>query len=243
MVTQSRTFIYGSCVTRDSVEYWEDYGLELVGYNARQSLISAYSEVNAERFDISGVRPGFTRRMVRGDVEGSLPARVRETATSWDHIIWDITDERNGVLQVPGGGYVTRLQAYRSACTGPEELGPRILFGEDAHFKLWCDAADRFLATLEAVGKRTALVVNAVPWADHYENGDPTSQLDRPSSKRFNSKAERYYEYLARSGVSIARPDSSKVIASTTHQWGPEPYHFTESTYRACLDSITPKLT
>lgn len=37
-----RVFIYGGCTSRDAVDHYEDFGLELQSYIARQSLISAY---------------------------------------------------------------------------------------------------------------------------------------------------------------------------------------------------------
>ena len=55
-----RVFIYGSCVTRDAVEHWKDDERRVVGYVARQSLISALSPPgDAEQFRLSAIESPF----------------------------------------------------------------------------------------------------------------------------------------------------------------------------------------
>ncbi len=109
-----RVLIYGSCVTRDAVEFWDAEQLEMAGYVARQSLISAAAPPSdAEQFRLSQISSSFQRRMLRGDVESSLLPTLEECRDDYDVILWDLTDERNGVQQLPDGGWVTRLRNFQ----------------------------------------------------------------------------------------------------------------------------------
>lgn len=238
-----RVYIYGSCTTRDGVEFWDTYGLEMVGYSARQSVISAYSKPSADLFAPENIESPFQRRMVEGDIAGDLPGLLKDETTDYDLIIWDLTDERNGVFEVPGGGYVSRMPMYADgAYVGVQPLTPAPGFGKDGHFQLWCDATDRFLDDLYRLGKIDRLVVNATPWADRLDNGEPLLRPGRPGAEWFNTNAARYYAYLEFAGVRVARPDPSRVVAAAAHQWGVEPYHYAKDTYLASLDAITAEL-
>lgn len=45
-------FIYGGCTSRDAVDFYPEYGLELLGYVARQSLVSAFRPADHSEFAI-----------------------------------------------------------------------------------------------------------------------------------------------------------------------------------------------
>lgn len=54
-----KVFIYDSCVTRDAVPQFQNFGLEMVGYVARQSLISAFSKADISKFDLRKISSSF----------------------------------------------------------------------------------------------------------------------------------------------------------------------------------------
>lgn len=226
-------------MTRDSVAYWGEYGLQLQGYAARQSLISAYSPAATANFSTHSVRPPFLRRMVEGDIRGDLRRALADTAKDCDVLLWDITDERNGVLRVPSGGYVTHLAAYRSAYVGSQPLGAPVQFGSDLHYSLWCTAVDEFILDLDANELRSSTIVNACPWAVRFDDGESTARPNTRGPDAFNTNARRYYQYLHKVGLKIAHPKAGTVTAYRDHQWGPAPYHYTEESYRSALDAIT----
>lgn len=237
MTPPKRVFIYGSCVTRDTVKFWDDYRFELAGYVARQSVVSAYSPADPRLFQTSQISSPFQRRMVEGDIRGNLLDAMSNA--DYDLMIWDITDERGGFYEVPEGGCVTRLAQYEGgAYKDPTPLitGPR--FGKDAHYELWSTAVDRFIADLDAAGRLKSTVVNAIPWADRLDSGEPLDMGNRPAAKWFNPAASRYYDYLEAAGLLVARTPPELVAATEDHQWGLEPYHYSDATYLAALDSI-----
>lgn len=92
-----RVFIYGGCTSRDAVDQYADYGLQLHSYIARQSLISAYRPADPALFDTRGVEGTFLRRMLAGDIVGTLPKHLDENAAEIDLVVWDLMIERVGV--------------------------------------------------------------------------------------------------------------------------------------------------
>ncbi|GAA1893694.1 hypothetical protein GCM10009715_43580 [Paeniglutamicibacter psychrophenolicus] len=134
-------------------------------YVARQSLISAYRPAAKKHFNFNFISSSFQRRMLVGDVESSLPKLLVEHADDYDIIVWDMMVERLGVRKVSTGGMVTRNVDHAAAGHTAVKMGGFYDFGTDAHFTQWVWAFDRFMETLDQVGAREKLVVNATSWA------------------------------------------------------------------------------
>ncbi|MBM7466755.1 DUF6270 domain-containing protein [Microbacterium esteraromaticum] len=233
-----RVFIYGSCVTRDGVELWPDYGLELAGYVARQSLISAVAPSRPNDFDTSTISSPFQRRMAEGDIRGNVVAKLTSNPDDIDLILWDLTDERLGVYRVPSGGYVSRVVDYTTGIyKGRPALDTPIRIGTNEHRTLWEQALVEFLASLENSRVRDRLVLNAMPWALHDEEGAST-RTTANDPEAFNAVLAEYSAIAERHGVRIARPDVQRIRGAREHQWGAAPFHYTQDSYRASLDAI-----
>jgi Family of unknown function (DUF6270) len=224
-----KIFIYGSCVTRDGVEWWPDYGFELDGYVARQSLISSQSvatEADAN-FTFKNIESSFQRRMGLGDLGGDLVTQIENHKA--EVIVWDLCDERNGVRRLPSGNILTHNVIYKGAKMG----GEIIRFGEDEHFELWTNALDVFLERTR--GRR--IIVNATPWATVNDAGRPING-NASDAIAFNTSAERYFAELAARGLEIIRVDQNEALALSTHKWGEAPFHYVEGTYHAFLKQL-----
>lgn len=232
-----RAFIYGSCVTRDGVDLWPEYGLELAGYIARQSLISAYAPADPHHFKTGSIPSSFQRRMAEGDIRGNLRTALADQADRLDALIWDLTDERLGVILVPSGGVVTRVVRYdRGIYVGPGRLDKRMALGESQHLEMWGRALDHFLCDLEALGLRSRTIVNATPWSESFADGAPTG--GDPSAAEFNTALAPYLELVRARGLRVATPEPASVRAEPDHKWGPAPFHYTTTSYRAALEQI-----
>ncbi|MEV7618608.1 DUF6270 domain-containing protein [Microbacterium sp. NPDC089321] len=233
-----RVFIYGSCVTRDGVELWPDYGMELAGYVARQSLISATAPSRSKDFDTSTISSPFQRRMAEGDIRGNAVAKLTSNSDDLDLIIWDLTDERLGVYRVPSGGYVSRVVDYTTGIyRGQAALNTPIRIGTAEHRTLWEQALVEFLASLESSGTRDRLILNAIPWALRDEEGASTKTAAN-DPEAFNAVLAEYSAIAERHGVRVARPDVRRILSAREHQWGAAPFHYTQDSYRASLDAI-----
>lgn len=228
-----KAFIYGSCVTRDAEPWFNHSGLELAGYVARHSLISATHPAGARGYDFSRIKSAFQRRMTQGDVTSHLRTQIERNSP--DLIVWDLCDERHGVRPAPGGGMVTSIRNHVKEGIHPGPFGPIIPFGTEEHFSLWKAELPVLLGMLNEIGLADSIFLNATPWAVFDDAGADLGDAPR----QFNSAAERYIDAAGTAGVHVARVTQEAAVASTHHKWGPAPFHYVDDTYRAQLTEIT----
>lgn len=231
-----RVFILGGCTSRDAVDHYPEFDLELGFYVARQSLISAFRPADPASFDIPDDLPSFQRRMFNWDIRGLLPSKLRAQAPETDVIIWDLMIERVGVAKVESGGMVTRNGVPRSA-TG--KLVGSYAFGTQAHVRQWLWALDKWVGLLDELGLRDKTVVNATPWASVDKHGDAFVSDSSMSAEWFNSNVTAYWDAIEQAGIKVARVDPADAIADPDHKWGPAYFHYVPETYRAQLRAIT----
>ena len=230
-----RVFIYGSCVTRDAVEFWDPSELELAGYVARQSLLSAMSPPgDADAFRLSTIDSSFQRRMFRGDVESSLIPALVESMADVDLILWDLTDERNGVQLLPNGGLVTRMPNLSKPNMSREPLGEAIGVDAPEHFSLWNRALDEFLQRLSDNGLLDRLVLNDTRWATVDDEGGEFG----PEEVFLNPSLDKMSRSIRSAAVPVAVPEASTLVAAVGHKWGRAPFHFVESAYRSMTKDL-----
>jgi hypothetical protein len=221
-----KIFIHGSCVTRDGVDWWPEFGFELDGYVARQSLISSQSRIDVQSvdFNFESIPSSFAKRMAKGDVAGNLGSQIANLNP--DVIVWDLCDERSGVIQLPSNGFITGNVVYKSSPIAGRQIG----MGTDEHFELWKQALDQFLSSVPGI----RVIANATPWAVVTDHGNPVNG-DSSKAENFNRMAERYYSEIDKRGLEVIRFDQSKAIARSDHKWGEAPFHYVDGTYREML--------
>lgn len=234
-----RVFIYGGCTSRDAVDYYGQYDLVLHSYIARQSLISAFRPANPKLFSISdGERP-FQRRMLQGDIIGSMPKHLAVHRHEIDLIIWDLMIERVGVRVVGSGGMVTQNGARLAESAPHDSLKGAYKFGTDAHLRQWVWALDRFGATLDHLGLKSKVIVNATPWAFVDAEGNPAQSNSQLTPEWFNENVVRYWHEIEKRGIKVARVAQADAVADPGHKWGPAYFHYMPVTYQAQLKAIT----
>lgn len=237
----TRTFIYGSCVSRDTFEFMGDSGFELVTYVARQSLTSATSApstVDPPPFETTSP---FQRRMLMGDWEGSLLGLLRKQRPQTDLLLWDLFDERLGVNRLAGGKFVTR--SVDTLSTGLEAAvipsSEHMSLGSPEHLSAFRAALDRFGSELMSLDLMDRTLVVAPPWATTTVDG-----LAAPSSysllpDRANELFETYYAAidatLGLPSVTVPAPDA---VADPAHRWGLAPFHYGRAVYESLASQI-----
>lgn len=230
-----RVLIYGSCVTRDAVEHWDPEQLTMVDYVARQSLISTMAPPSdPEGFRLSQIESSFQRRMLRGDIESSLLTVLEDRRDDYDVILWDLTDERNGVQAHPDGGWITRLRNFQKEQLFRGELGQIVHLADTEHSRLWNRALDAFLEELRARDLLDRLVLNATPWATQDEDGNPFSPAEAESDERIRRLARS----AVGAGIPSIAPVPSSVRGSTNHKWDRAPFHYIAETYTSLTDDL-----
>lgn len=230
-----RVFIYGSCVSRDAVELWDPEKLELAGYIARQSLISAVAPPSdAAEFRLSQIASSFQRRMLRGDVESSLLPALESAKEDYDVILWDLTDERNGVQRLPDGGWVTRLRNFQKEQLFRGTLGDILAPATPEHSREWNRALDVFLGRLDTIGVLDRLVLNDTRWATSDDTGAPFTEAEL----FLNAQLDRMVRSIKAAGIQVISPHPDSVVASSNHRWDRAPFHYIDATYTSMTDQL-----
>ncbi len=241
---RKQVFIYGSCVSRDTAEFFEPWHLEMVGYVARQSLVSAFG---AKRHSwtmlvADNLDSAFQRGAVEGDLRATLSSALNERRDDVDVLLMDLVDERNGVIRFPDGAIVTNsLELVRSNLLDrvgtPGEL---IEFGSSEHFELWQEALDRFLDFLGGIGLRAKVLLLKHEWATESIEGlrfpFGESTLD---PARVNDLTRLYSEAAASRSIAILEVPIDLCLTTIEHQGGIAPYHYTKEFYTFAASEIS----
>lgn len=233
-----RVFIYGGCTSRDAVDFYPQHSLELQGYIARQSLISAFKPADPKEFNTSFTSSNFQRRMYEGDIQGNLAATLRRDAEKIDVLVWDLMIERNGVARVRSGGFVTRNGVPKNE--GTEAIGGAYVFASDSHFRLWTWALDKWVALLEQTRLKEKTILNATPWALIDDQGEPVErQGSGLTAEFFNSNIEKYWRAAEDRGIKVIRLPQHLAVADREHKWGKAFFHYVPETYEAQLEAMS----
>jgi len=236
-----RTFIYGSCVSRDTFEFMDQSRFQLARYVARQSLASAYSPARHPASDLSGLGSPFQRRMLEWDERSALPALLREDGGSIDLLVWDIVDERLGYFEFADGSIITN-SVERIEFRGSlwEQSGARYVpFGSDEHFETFSRTLDRFVVDLSQLGLLDRVAFISLPWANLDDQNNDTPPSFGMSSHRANSLMERYIRAVRRRLPRHPIGSNISAVAGSSHTWGVAPFHYTDETYIKVRNAIT----
>lgn len=236
----TRILVYGSCVSRDTVNAMPRDKIRIVDYIARQSLVSAFSPP-VTLIPAPQLESKFQARQVDGDFSSSLPSTLRRI-TAIDLVIWDLTDERLGFYVLPDDTAITRSVDLISAGLDDSiaDVASLIEFGTDLHFDLWRSVLPRFLAQVKEHHPQARLVLVAPPWATHSIDGTPTPSSFGMSAEEGNAKYARYLDEAARRGVEIIGRDIADPRSSAEHIWGEAPFHYAPEVYQELVSQLLP---
>lgn len=232
----SRIFIYGSCVSRDAFTH---FGAEhdLIGYVARQSVISAMSRPT-KLLPYLPLDSAFQTRMVDGDLRSNLVPTIQGVAEKIDLLIIDLTDERLGVHKLPDGSFVTRsvelVNSGRLKALSP--IPGVIPIGSQRHTIFWQNAAQKFYATLDQMGLREKTLVINTPWATESNDGEPVPGYRDFTTEDMNQHLHDCGIFIRGLGYKVLDMPASLAVSSKEHKWGLAPFHYAESAYRWMRD-------
>lgn len=236
----TRTFIYGSCVSRDTFEFLIPGGYELLGYIARQSLISAATPPSSVPLPEVEVSSAFQQRMLIGDWESNLLPTLTAYAEWTDLLLWDLCDERLGIRRWEAG---TVTRSVDSISVGlDEELAQTtqlIRLGDPMHLASYTEALRVFHDLLSQVGLLDRTVLVAPPWASMTQDGAPTPPSYGLPPDEANAFFKRY-EAAAREilGVPVVSIPAETARADSDHRWGIAPFHYSKDVYRTLAGDI-----
>lgn len=230
----TKIFIYGSCTTRDSVEFWPE-NLELQGYVARQSLVSTAAGGSTAGFNLQRIKSTFQKRMIKHDLNGAATEQIQEAIESGAYVVWDLTDERNGFVELVDGRICSVVAINHKELRCSVESRKITKMVDPDFLQEWKKAADYLSEVLGE--KKKKVLVNHTPWAENFENGDPVPHSEVPTPI-FNELLKEMTGYLEGLGFSLVELKSDEVKSSLDHKWGPAPFHYHDETYRIMISRI-----
>lgn len=234
-----RTFIYGSCVSRDTFERLPSDRFELLQYVARQSLVSATAPPTSRPLPHIETTSAFQRRMLEGDWNGSLLSQLREHAESIDLLLWDLCDERLGLRQLEYVGPAHRhamatrsVDGIRAGVDDQLQHAPLIPFGSRRHRLLFLKALRDFAGQLGQLDLLPKTLLLAPAWATHTVTGAPTPSSFGLQPARANRLFDDYHSAVKHvTGAAVVTLPVNEVVADAEHPWGVAPFHYTEDVY------------
>lgn len=231
-----RTFIVGSCVSRDTFAVLPSEDFCLRRYVARQSLISIDRPVAAGAVAYQKLPSKFQRTMLAGDLAGDAIDQL-SSAGEIDLVLWDLTDERLGVHPVGGGFYTRTIEGLRAGLY--RDGIDHIAFGTDRHFELWSAALPRWLTALDDRGLLPRTLFLQVPWAALTSDGEDTPESFGLTAPQANAASFRYQRALMDAApIEMIRPRCA-VRAEPEHRWGLAAFHYTDEVYDDLIAQIT----
>lgn len=234
--------IFGSCVTRDALEYADPELFERSVYIARQSMISIGRPASDPALAAVRLASPFQHRLFHGDLAGDALTRIRHTLSTSDApvcLVLDLVDERGGIFAHPDGAVITR------SIDGVDNeiyslLGEKWTFhafGSMQHWTMYAQASQDLRTALEEAGVWKRTVVLRVKWAAEDTTGAPTSGSFGFTAQVANEILDGYYELLDMHGWKLITP-GVEPIADPDHKWGAAPFHYTEAYYRGINDAL-----
>ncbi len=234
--------LFGSCVSRDSMPHLEARGHRLGLYVARQSIASIGHPVSDPAFTARHLPSKFQERLYHGDLAGDALNRIRAAVVSSEAataLVWDLTDERGGILQGPHGQILTRSSDAETAgfFSDLPEAWEHAPFASLRHLSTFIDAAQAFTLAIRDLGIAHHALVLANRWAAVDDTGAATPPSFGMDAATANAALDSYYEVLEALGWSVLDP-GVEAVAATHHQWGLSAFHYTDSYYQAATEVL-----
>lgn len=233
--------IFGSCVSRDIVNFDESNRFSLVEYYARSSFASAYHPISVHDEYSQNLTSPFQRKTVHADLTKEF-AKIVESSL-FDDLLIDLIDERFDLFIFNAGGVCT---LSNEVITGGFEcrtdLGRVVKSGSDEFFKLWEEGWRKFVELLSRTGKLGCIRVNRVFWAEKTANGgDFSPSYSLRGISEANKFLQRLYERIAididfSQFISF---DKSLLVGAVDHQWGLSPFHYVDDYYHQALKLLS----
>ncbi|WP_421297214.1 DUF6270 domain-containing protein [Aeromonas sp. 604015] len=224
--------IYGSCVSRDALEFDTIKKINLKGYFARSSLASSMCDVNVTGISTEKISSSFQRRMVESDLSKELHKVISKA--EYDLLLLDFIDERFDLWISPNGGVCTLSNELLQSGFVP----PRneiIKSGSELWFSYWESGWITLLDTLNQTGQIKKLLINEVYWSEKTVNGsDYLPTYSKVGINAANNTLKRIYERIKCdiSEAQFIKFNTTELIGAESHKWGKSPFHYQDELYK-----------
>lgn len=222
-----RVDIWGSCVTRDSLEFSNN--IEINKYCARSSIISAVAPpavmdtINILELK-KDIRP-FHKRVIDED----LHKTALQDLDIKNILLLDFIEERVPIGLTICGTYITYSRVLSKFSNNGKQLLQRIIQPfSDEHADLFLTSIDKFA---KRIGDKQVFIHKAFYAKTNRE------------FKKENEILSLYYKKAAKafSNAIVIEVDKAFRISNPGHRWGAAPYHYIDEYYRQFLKELSQK--
>ncbi len=234
---KTKIIIFGSCVSRDALEYDYNKDFELVGYFARSSFASLQSVPNVKQSLLKKIESKFQKNVVEFDMKKSFWDFVG--TVSFDLLLIDLIDERFDLLEFPNGAIHTLSNEYLNHLDQPIE-GRKISSRSSEHFELWKKGINKLIDVLHKQNALSKLRISEVYYAEFDSEGKPIDGYDKKLIALANKFLQQCYAFLKEiiPEKSFIWYPKITLISDSNNKWGIAPFYFIKKFYLNTLDFL-----
>lgn len=242
--------IFGSCTSRDILEYGKKGEFQLGAYVARQSIISSLSKPIDFNFDKCNLESAFQKRQIVNDFQKNTFDILRDAKS--EYLIIDLIDERFNLAEYMGSIVTVSNELASSGIFDNKfkmakvrEINnwkiynlKRTLKGKSYIFKerLLEDYIKEFCNRITEIFEEKNIIIHRAVMVDYYINKDenvvqfPKNYLQY--NRIINTKLNYMYDYFQKFLPNAFVLDECKnYYADEKHKWGLAPMHYEEKYY------------
>lgn len=245
VVGKIKVNIFGSCVSRDMLEYDAQKQFCIGEYIARQSIISFLSA--PVEFDEKNIQLNscFQARQVESDLKKN--ALIRLKSSEAECMIIDLIEERFNIGKVKGS-YITLSNEFNQSEVFKNEK-IRIYEKKIFYGKVYFNHRDikkyieQFAKKILEIYSQNQIVIHEVYLANYYLGEDGVKREFSSNYVGYNLRINQILEYMY-GHLKQKMPDahiisiSKEYVADEKHKWGLMPMHFQEEYYREAVNQL-----
>lgn len=234
-----RLFIYGSCVSRDMLEY-QQAEVTLVKYIARSSLAAQLSAPFKNEAILDRLPSKFQREMLQVDMEKTLFKQLQQS--DFDVLLLDFIDERFSI-GLFNGARLTLSREFLDANRGELSYPEWNRFSREK-LMAWQRGFAELYDLVTNKTKPSQIIVNKVFFAAKSGSGinDATLCTTFMASEiqRNNTYLASLYEHISTNFPSVRFIDYPEAlfVANPKHTWGLAPFHYIDELYLRMFEQL-----
>lgn len=242
--------IFGSCVTRDMLEFdkKEKQCIQLGEYIARQSIITANEGVVSEIGEIN-LDSAFQRRLVLNDMAKSTFIKLANQKS--DYLVLDLIDERFRIGERRGTLVTLSNEMIKSRCINEEELRicNKSIFGNKAFLdEISLEFyVNRFLDALLQIYQSSQIILHKAYFLMQYRSLQNELKTFPIHSCNLIDRDNAWMDVMY-SCIEKRIPKENIIdccenyYAEESHRWGLAPMHYCDEYYLEALHWLYQKI-
>lgn len=236
--------IFGSCVSRDLLEFGKETNFSLKSYSARSSVVSVVSEAVAVEEDKLNLASNFQKKQVFRDLSKGFWQELAEHPS--DYLIIDFIDERFSLGKYENSYFTESNEFVKSQFLEKQyAIVNREKIGEDYYVEgvLLTVYLENFLNRILQNYTESQVILHRAKHVDKYISKKGRiksfSKAYLQYNQRMNEMLDYMYDYVEkRLPGCISLDFHAKYYADENHKWGLSTMHYEQDYYIRVLNEL-----